>query len=122
MTSTTWLVAICPSWITFCATSKFLAPPDMKSHFDLLPHYYFSRAVFHLDEKQTRALFLDKKIPDHLIWSNYRAMFFDYLQREQSKDGAWGVQGAWSPGPLFNTSLALNILLYEKSVAMPLSR
>ncbi|MBI2806307.1 MAG: terpene cyclase/mutase family protein [Planctomycetes bacterium] len=107
-------------WLKFCAGANPLNVTDLKRYPDFLPHYYFSKVVYHLDEKATRALFPDKKIPQHLIWAKYRTALFDYLQSEQTKDGHWPAQ--WTPGRIFNASLALNILLYENSVPFQLSR
>jgi hypothetical protein len=107
-------------WIAFCAEQKSLRADDPNFAVDLLPHYYLCKVSYHLDENQWRAAFPDKKIPQHLVWKNYRTSLFDHLQREQAKDGSW--MRAWTLGPVFNTSLALNILLYENSIPFRLSR
>lgn len=106
-------------WLAFCATQP-LMPSERMPGDQLLVHFYFSRAVFHLEEREWKAAFPDKAMPDHLTWKKYRTALFDRLQREQGKDGSWN-QG-WSLGPVFNTSVALNIFLYEKSAPLPLSR
>lgn len=109
-------------WLRFAAESRFLKPEELNHHFDLVPHYYFSKVVLHLGDNDGRATFPDKKIPAHLAWVKYRAALFDTLQREQAKDGSWSPKKAWSAGALLNSCLALNILLCENTLAFRLSR
>jgi prenyltransferase beta subunit len=108
-------------WIGFCAEQKVIRPDEPKSAGDLLPHYYFCKVAFHLEEKRWAAAFPDKKVPAHLVWKKYRPALFDHLQREQDKDGSWSTR-SWTLGPVFNTTMALNILLYENSIPFQLSR
>jgi hypothetical protein len=108
-------------WLGFLVQNPAFTPDNLKTNSDLVPAYYLTKVVYHLDERQWRAAFGDKAIPKHFVWRDYRGALFDRLQREQDKDGSWSSQG-WGLGPVFNTSLALNILLYEDSLPPPISR
>jgi hypothetical protein len=108
-------------WFAFCAESPALLPKTAAGERgDLLPHYYFRKVVYHVTDAGWAKAFPNKKRPDHLVWKNYRTALFDQLARDQDKDGSWSK--VWTLGPVYNTSLALNILLYENSVPFRLSR
>jgi len=113
-------------WLMFCAEQgNLLAPERLEkptSSDPLLAHYYLSKAVYHLTADDWRAAFPDKKMPDHLNWVKYRSAMFDFLHRTQGKEGSWGRGHAWGMGPIYSTSLALNILLYEQTQRAPISR
>ena len=111
-------------WLLFCAEQpdRFALDRLATARDDLLAHYHFSKVVFHLTADEWRAAFPDKKMPDHLQWQKYRVAMFDYLNREQGKEGSWELKQRWTLGPGYNTSLALNILLYENTIPIRLSR
>jgi hypothetical protein len=106
-------------WLAFCAETPILFPERMKLT-DVLTHYYFSKVVIHLKEDDWRTAFPGKKMPDHLNWAKYRPALFDQLQREQKMDGSWDAP--WTAGAILNTSMALNIFLYENTQIFTLSR
>lgn len=100
-------------WLSSCKAEMPFKPVGMERHFDLLLPFAFSKVVFHLHEKQWEKAFPDEKMPDHLKWASYRKSLLQLLYRTQDKDGSWGAKSGWNMGPVFQTSLALNILLYE---------
>jgi hypothetical protein len=112
-------------WLAYSMTEPAFRPEGLKRPLhnsnELLLHYHYIKAVYHLNDAAWQKANPGKKFPEHLKWTNYRRTLFDRLLRDQGDDGAWDKEG-WGMGPVIQTSLALNILLYEDSIAPAINR
>lgn len=74
-------------WFAFC---KEMIPidPEARLGTDEFLHYYYAQAVRRLDDDGWARMFPDTPADKRLTWSKYRKARFDFLKKNQRKDGS----------------------------------
>src|SRR5262245_1855285 len=101
-------------WIKFCQG----AIPIDKTGRDSFgnweyTHHYYAQAIYVLGDDRYAKMFPEvKNSAEHLTWSKYKEVVFDWLVSRQASDGSWNISYI---GPVFSTSMVLTIMQLDNA-------